>query len=325
MKTYASFYDIVDGVSQETGHTNLVNRYQEIRKLIVRAERDINPYAGHFIKKKVKYKKGSGAFNGKFIKKPDDFIELLDIYNGTEKGSSTYEVLDNPTHFILCDGVDNSTALVVYFATQLDPEGNPFVPYNHYEAVVAFIVWKLYSQRTFQGKGNANLKIDFKNNYEQFCKAARGFDFFPSEEAMQNMSAQKHLPTYVEINCDSECFCACGIEEDTTPSDMEIYYWQENSLKQEIFLNDVTDQFLLDKDKISQSAFEAGIYFTAGYAGRYGLAIKNGPKTPDKIIDALGSTITNSVEFFYDEIRNMLIIISKNYISPGTFYLKLLQ
>ena len=55
MKTYASFYDIVEGVKQETGITNLVNKYNEIVKLIVRAERDINPFSGQFIKKTVKY------------------------------------------------------------------------------------------------------------------------------------------------------------------------------------------------------------------------------------------------------------------------------
>ena len=57
MRTYTSFYDIVEGVKEETGISNLVNRYNEIGRLIVRAERDINPYAGHFILKKFGTKK----------------------------------------------------------------------------------------------------------------------------------------------------------------------------------------------------------------------------------------------------------------------------
>ena len=329
MKTYASFYDIVQGVKEETGITNLVNRYNEINSLIVRAERDINPYAGHFIRKKLRFKKGSGAFNGKSIKVPDDFIEIIGVYDQIEEGRSPFEIkFTNTSHILLCNGLINNQAVLSYWASQTDPEGHPFVPYGHYEAVVAFIVWKIYSQRFFLNDGNANAKFYYQDNYERFARAAKGSDFFPSEESLRRMRADSHTPSMFAVVCDDDCFCACSLEEDDTPpieEDMNIWYWQENSLQQIITQDDVTDLFLQDKQKITKNAFKSGTYFTSQYIGRYGLAIQNGPTTPTGIIDALGSSIENSVNWTYYPDRKMLVLISKNYITPGTFFLKLTQ
>ena len=325
MNTYASFYDIVEGVKEETGITNLVNRYNEFIRLIVRAERDINPYAGHFLKKKIKYKNGFGSFNGTSIKVPEDFIQLIGIYDRIEIGRQPLEIRDNNTHILLCNGQINPTAVLSYWASQLDPQGFPFVPYTHFEAVVAFICWKIYSQKTFMGDGNANLKIHFQENYERFARAARGFDFFPTAENMKNMRSLDSTERRFAVVCDDDCFCACGIEEITTPnvSDMKIWYWQENSLVQEIFEDDVTETFLLDKQQISDTTFKNGAYFSASYVGRYGIAIENGPNTPIDIIDVLGSSIIDSVNYQYYAGRKLLVLISKNYITPGTFFLKL--
>ena len=103
----------------------------------------------------------------------------------------------------------------------------------------------------------------------------------------------------------------------------QIWFWQEDSLSQVLRETDITDSFLKDKTSINYSAFQAGAYFTAPFVGRYGLAIQGGPRTPDAIVDTLGATIENSVTYQYFEDRDLLVLISKNYITPSTFFLKL--
>lgn len=325
MKTYASFYDIVEGVKEETGITNLVNRYNEINRLIVRAERDINPYAGHFIVKTIRYKKGTVNFNGKHIRIPADLIEVLAVYDKSEHGRTKLEIRNHEnSHILLCNDRINDTAVLRYWATQNDPEGHPYVPYTHYESVIKLIVWKFYSQRFYQNDGNLNAKLVFQDDYERSVRAARGFDIFPTEENLENMRMLNKIPGYYEIICD-DCFCSCSVSDDNSPIEdvRQVWFWQENSLSQQIFEDDVDDEFLEDKVKISYSSFQTGAYFTSAFIGRYGLAIQGGPETPDTIIDALGSSIADSVTFKYYPERKLLVLISKNYITPGTFFLKL--
>lgn len=326
MKTYASFYDIVAGVKQETGISNLTNRYVEILGLIVRAERDINPWAGHFIRKKIKYTAGKGLFNGKSIKYPEDYIELIGVYDRIEYGRTELETVDFNTHIGLCNGLVNNEVILSYWATQMNAEGHPLVPYNHYEAVVAFIVWKLYSQRAFQDKGSLNMKMDYENIFERRCRAARGVDMFPSDESRARMRASMQLPAMFDVVCEDDCFCACTLEIDDTPTpaiDTKIWFWQEDSLVQILQLDDVTDDFLEDQSVISVNGFKAGTYFTSSYVGRYGIAIQDGPVTPAGIVDATGTSIESSVTYKYFSERKLLVLISQNYITPGTFFLKL--
>lgn len=325
MRTYTSFYDIVEGVKEETGISNLTNRYNEIGRLIVRAERDINPYAGHFIKKTVRYKKGTVNFSGTHIKLPADFIETMGVYDKIERGRTEMEIINsNNTHLLLCNGIVNESAVLKYWAIQKDPEGNPFIPYNHFEAVVAFIVWKFYSQRTFQNDGSANVKRDYKDIYEQFCKAARGNDILQDLSVIERMRAVSGVPSQYEIIMD-DCFCSCGIIDDNSPIEdlRKVWFWQENSLTQEIFEDNVDQDFLDDQITLPYKTFQTGTYFTTGYIGRYGIAIQGGPETPDSIIDALGSSIADSVTFKYYPERKLLVLISKNYVTPGSFFLKL--
>lgn len=339
MKTYASFYDIVEGVKQETGITNLVNKYNEIVKLIVRAERDINPFSGHFIKKTVKYTKGSTNFSGTAIKTPSDLVEIIKVYDKHEytRKPISSKFSNTQSHILLCNNTVNPVAVLSYWAMQMNGEGYPFVPYTHFEAVVSFIVWKFYSQRAFQDAGAQNAKMIYQNNYENFAKAAKGSDFFPTDENLEGIRAQQITQKFLEITCQDDCFCSCSLIDDDSPenpnpdpepnpnptNNMKIKYWQENSIVQEIFPEDVTTEFLSDKQSISYAQFLAGVYFTASYVGRYGLAIENGPSTPDSIVDILGASIKDSVNYQYYADKKLLVIISKNFITPGSFLLKL--
>lgn len=264
-------------------------------------------------------------FSGTHIKLPNDFIETVGVYDKIEEGRTEMKIINsNNTHLLLCNGIVNETAVLKYWAIQKDPEGNPFIPYNHFEAVVAFIVWKLYSQRTFQNEGSVNVKQNYKDVYEQFCKAARGNDIFQDLGVIDNMRAVSYVPSQYEIVMD-DCFCSCGIIDDNSPAEdlRKVWFWQEESLTQQIFEDDVTDQFLEDKIKVPYTIFQAGTYFTTGYIGRYGLAIQGGPENPAPIIDALGASIADSVTFKYYPDRKMLVLISKNYVTPGSFFLKL--
>lgn len=320
MKTYISFYDIVEGVKQETGITNLSNRYDEIARLIVRAERDINPYAGHYIQKNVLFKKGSSNFNGNIVKIPNDFISMVrvTIPNSREE----LPIRDNNTHILIANGLSNQEIILSYWANQMDPEGKPYSALNHFEAIVAFIVWKFYSQFVFQGNGNMNAKVDYKNTYEQFCKGARGADFFPTQKNLDNIHSQQITPKYIEINCDDNSFCMNGIEleDDSIPN---VWFWQEDSLQKTYTEEDIDKEFLKDKFSTTIFALQQGMYFTTSSVGRYGIAIKNGPTSPDGIVDVLNNTIADIVDFTYFENEKLLVLISKEYISAATFYLKL--
>ena len=64
-----SFSQIIEDVRQETGISNLRNEYPTIRQLIARAEREINPYAGFLVRKRMIYYVGNGNFDGLKIKK----------------------------------------------------------------------------------------------------------------------------------------------------------------------------------------------------------------------------------------------------------------
>ena len=321
MKTYVSFYDIIDGIKQETGITNLSNRYNDIAKLIVRAERDINPYAGHFIRKNVLYKKGSKNFNGNILRVPDDFIELVSV--SIPNSPVSIPTRDNVTHILICNGNSNELAVLSYWANQMDPEGKPYAAMNHFEAIVAFVVWKFYSQFVFQGNGNMNAKRDYKDTYEQFARASRGFDFFPTQENLDNIHIQQTTPRHLEINCVDDSCCINGLELEEPELIGDVWFWQEDSLIQVITESDVDDEFLSDKFSSSKTALNNGLYFTTNSVGRYGIAIKNGPQTPENILDITGLSIMNSVDYIYDLERSLLIIISKNYVTPGSFFLKL--
>ena len=97
-----SFSQILEDVITETGQTNLRNRQSEIRTLIARAEREINPFAGLLVKKKMLYYVGNGNFNGKSIKKPKDYV-FLDKAGCCDDGLCDGAIQENVSHIIICD------------------------------------------------------------------------------------------------------------------------------------------------------------------------------------------------------------------------------
>ena len=154
-----SFDNLIAAVQDETGITNLRNHLPMVRRLVTRAENEINPYGTLLIKKKMIHYVGNGTFDGRSIKKPEDFVSIDEVgccEDGICKGSY-YETV---SHVVMCDGKERTKIVWTYWAMQHDGNGNPIISVNHIEALVAFITLKLYSQRMFINKGNANLFVN---------------------------------------------------------------------------------------------------------------------------------------------------------------------
>jgi hypothetical protein len=70
----------------------------------------------------------------------------------------------------------------LYWGLLCDVDGNPVSTRNHQEAVVSYIVWKLYQVRRFLDKGNASTSEDLKRTWISNSLEARGNDAFPTME-----------------------------------------------------------------------------------------------------------------------------------------------
>lgn len=320
-----SFDQIIQDVAQETGITNLRNRYGEIRQLISRAEREINPYAGFLIKKKMLHFVGNKVFDGKSIKKPADFVQI-DKVGCCEDGLCEGSYFENVSHVIICDKKERTSITWTYWALQSDGNGNPFTSWNHSEAVVAYIVWKLYSAKVFLNEGSAGLRREYKDEWENRCMEARGEDMFPSVDQLDRMFQMNkwsslHFENMTQydrcISCES---CMTTIEE-TDPSTIiptlmtpKVYYWQLADTIADI--HDVLP--LINPTYIATKPFEYLHIFDAGHTvintgiGRIVFSIHESEFIQYKFIDALGLDVTHAFEKHYDVEQKIMTYVSKN-------------
>ena len=328
-----SFYQIIENVKTETGIQNLRNRYSEIRQLVARAEYEINPYAGFLQKKRMVHFVGNGVFNGKAIKKPADFV-MIDKVGCCEEGLCGNSFFENVSHVIICDKQPRTKITWSYWALTNDGEGNPFISYNHAEAVVAFVIWKMYSPKVYGGGGSLSVKNDFERQFNERCLEARGEDFFPNEAQLCRMYQTNKMSgfDFSQLGCADYCLsteCITTITE-TMPQppvdDKKVYFWQDNSLAAEIQnAEDVTDEFLSTKEFISLTQAAAGYTFSFPYVGRYGFCIEDVDADSFSLVDLLQQSLENSVNVYYNAINRKLIFISKNYVAASSIYFKFLN
>lgn len=328
-----SFSQILEDVILETGQTNLRNRIPEMRNLVARAEREINPYAGLLLRKKMIYYVGNGNFNGKYIKKPKDYV-FSDKIGCCEDGLCDGSYEENVSHIIICDNKVRTEITFSYWGLQSDGQGNPVTTYNHADAVVAYIIWKLYSPKVFMGEGSLNVKMELEKQFEERCGEARGEDMFPSETSMNNIyktsswsSLEMNKKTEYDrcISCDN-CIVAVGDNPIVTSENIKVYYWQLNSKHQDIdnVKPLITFDYLQDKQNETLEVFGTGFIVVNPYLGRLNFAVALTPFQLFKIYDILNNDVTDEFDKHYFQDSQIMLFTTKAVCDQNNIFYKIL-
>ena len=326
----ASFDNLIAAVQDETGITNLRNHLPMVRRLVNRAENEINPYGTLLIKKKMIHYVGNGTFDGRSIKKPEDFVSIDEVgccEDGLCKGSY-YETV---SHIVLCDGKKRTKIVWTYWAMQHDGNGNPIISINHIEALVAFITLKLYSQRMFINKGNANLFVEYKREWENRCMESRGEDFMPGTDQLDwvfqvNKWASLHFENYTTYDRCLSCHsCLITEEEPMEPQiGTNVYYWQltntSDKIQQVIPL--INTSFFDTVPFQNITTFESGYIVSYSAIGRICFAIRESNLALYSISDSLDNDVTDEFEKVYLPEHKTILFVSKNYYSHSNIYFK---
>lgn len=327
-----SFEQVVEAVKDETGIENLRNYYERIKRLMFRAEKDIG-YSGGVILKKAVYIKNQNGFNGTYIPFPEDYVEHESLGNcqGPFR-SCAYSF--RPTGIRLNQSADK--AVLLYWGVFCDGRGNPVTTHNHFEAVVAFVVWKMYSSRVYLNQGNFNAKKDFQLTYEDLCLAARGNDVFPTQEQWNELAFlgyqdRRPLIMYPMAGfdyCDDSIQEAClPTTENTNPQmNKTVYFWQEGNTATTV--NDVQSQFESDKPNYFtgknsdlMSVFLQGRIVNYNLIGRICFAIRETDNTNWQVLDALNNDVTDLFNTFYDaETMTVFFVSIENYTYSSIYF-----
>lgn len=341
-----SFESIVQDVADATGITDLRNREPQIRRMIARAEAQINPYSGFMIRKKVKYYKGSKYFDGKNFKKPEDFVEL-DSAGCCDDGICPNSYYETSTHVVFCDK-DRPHVILTYWALNCDGRGNPVTTETHRTAVVSYIVFMFYNQMTFLNKGHANMRMQYKHEWEDYAMAARGYDAFPSEWRLEEMH-YKYMASQSRLERGNSknklVMCECYAIEETenpgtdTPDDpkleIPVYWGMVKGASRTEMTNEMADGIVstyedgLDSsrivvDKITLQEAINGFTYQYGDVGYYFFIIDGVENNSIEIFDLLSQSMGDSLEMFYDSSKRRLIFYSEFYIAPSNIYFKFL-
>lgn len=319
------FEEVLEAVKDESAIENLSPHYERIRRLLFRAEAEIG-YGGSVVLKKMIFTKDSN-YNGKYIPFPPDFIEL--------EGIGQYCCAMNPYEYtVTSDGIrfrktqDVKTCLL-YWALFCDGHGNPVTTRNHFEAVVAYIVWKLYSPKIFLGVGNMNAAQDYKYSFQNLLHEARGDDAFPTMEQWNEIGLLSYSDRRALLMhpIASYNYCSDEILQDCpeiVPEATYVYYWQLNGTIADIQdeINNITEEYLLTKPRAELLVFEMGKKVDYLLTGRPCFAIRETEDMDFQITDALNLDITDEYDTqYFPEIKTMLFV-AKNYVIFSSIYFK---
>lgn len=313
------FEEIVQSVKDETGIENIRPFYEKIRRLIFRGEREIGYGGSVELMKKVFVIEGVTSSDpnfGKYFKFPDNFIELEGIGQRCCQVASCHYSLTAEGIRFKKKQVKN--VVVLFWGLQTDDNGYPIVTRNHEEAVIAFIVWKIYSQRIFLGIGNMNASLDYKQNFYTECGSARGDDAFPTLEqwnALGRLSyTDRRLLLDEPVHSYNYCDDSLGGDFPDTEEPLDqtsVYYWQLTNVSDRIeqVIPLLSLSYLATKPVKEYSKFENGVDVVYTSVGRPCFAIVDTNDVYYSIIDALGYDISHMFERYYDaSIRTILYV-----------------
>jgi len=329
---YVTFDDIVLELSSVLGLNNLHNQLPVIKRYIVNAEKEINPYKSLLVKKRMTYHKGNGNFDGKNIVLPKDFNKI-DTVGSCKDGLCSGAYIETPTFIVLCDGKKRDKITFTYFGIACDGTGNPFIVANHKEAVIAYIEYMFYRPNMNKGTGNMNYYITLQRNWEDRCMEARGEDFM--EEIVENLdqvsmfsnSSIYDLSMQERLEKQDSCECqACFVIDfdDNEYMNKKVYFWQFSQISSEMTPEECSSEdFLKMQNQTDLKSFMDGYIINYTRIAKYGFAIEDVNSEDDiEIYDLTGSSIKNSIEKYYDTINRRLIVLSNNIVSHSSIYFK---
>ena len=222
------FEQFVLDLQHATGNRNLSNRLNEIRDMMIRGERLINPYGSVLVRKKMKLYVGNGNFDGTRFKLEEDYM-FLDKVGCCDEGLCEGAYRNDGRWITICDGEPRTEVTYVYWAIRLDQNGNPFTTYNHSEALIKFFIWQWKQQEMFYSPISLAKQRAIDNleaNFEDHAAFARGEDYFPSLQALEeitldNRTRMEVLHTKFDRGEDGclECSCVYDGTTETDPND----------------------------------------------------------------------------------------------------------
>lgn len=326
-----SFEEIVEAVKDETGISNLRNIYPRIRRFIYRAERDIG-FGGTLLLKKKVYTPSNGGliYHGDSwkIKLPDDFL-YLEEFGMCQEGlcPGQYQIQGN---WVFINGRRDSVT-ILYYTLVCDGEGNPLVSENHFEAVVAGIVYGLYKPRRFQDKGGIQAYRDYQDFYHERIREARGDDNMPNTSnewskigGLMKMSSSDAL-IYLESRRCFETMSNVGLNtSEPMPGGKSFYFFQFDDVSKNIDTAQSLDSTFLERETfIPENEAYEGKIFILNKVGRFGFALKNIDPDTYIIQDILGINVTENIfDTYYDGDTRTQFYITKSIFSYGELYFK---
>ena len=323
------FENIVEAVRDATGITNLRNLYPQLRRHIYRIERDIGFGYGLIIKK-IPYSVAAGTIVDGKVKLPDDLI-LIEAVGTCYDGLCPNCYIHQGNYlFLCCENIESFD--LVYYTMLLDGEGNPAITENHFDAVVAGIIFYMYQPKLWNKEGTLPVYQEYKTYYFDRIGEAIGNDVMPTTLDEWAQIAGHLRMSYRDIliyDNDKDCYnCVpTGVNDTITTEDDVVYHWQYGDLISDIALAPAIDQAFLDlQNKDTIANFEAGIVIAYTQVGRVAFAISNIEENEYNIYDFFGTDITTLVfDSYYNTTLRTQIYISKLYYSFGNIYYQLIK
>lgn len=328
------FERILEGVADETGITNLNSFHEKLRRLIFRCEQDIG-VGGAVILKRAIFRKKDQTIQ-RYLKYPDDFVEYEGIGNCSGPFlKSQHEIL--PDGVRLCHSVLPEKAVLYYWGLYCDGSGNPVTTESRYDAVVAYILWKLYSPQIFLNSkgGSPRIRQMYKEEYESLCLASRGNDAFPTIEGFNEISiiqnTERRLLVETPYMLDYCCDCINDVAAIDPASDDEIiYFWQESSPGTQI--SDVFERIALEEFVTLQQLdllqiFELGRFVNYDKTGRIGFAVKKDYGGTFLLFDVMNNDITEDFEkqLITAPDGDFFVYVSREFHVHSSIYFKFIK
>lgn len=326
---YVSYNSLLMDLSFRLGRDNLNNEETIIKRFIIDAEHEINPYSSLLVKKKVTYHKGNGNFDGKNIVKPKDFFEF-DKIGSCNDGLCPGSYILNQSFIIICDGRNRDKVTFTYYGYACDGTGNPFTTINHKEAVLAYLEYMFYKPKIHKGKGNMNMYLQLERNWFDRCMESRGEDVM--NEIVRDMdSLSKFVNTTargmhneLDDSCESSSCCFAVEYDDSDYMNKKVYSWQFGNITQSTEVDETTTNvFLSDKSVYDLSEFTQGRVVNFTKIGKYGFVIED-MESEDSITiyDLTESSLENVFDKYYDPVTRRLAFLSKTFITHSSIYFK---
>ena len=331
------FEEVVQSVKDETGIENIRPYYEKIRRLIFRAEREIGYGGSVALFKKTYLVAGKTSIDpnfGKYFKFPEDFIEFEGVGQKCQLISERhYRATSEGLRFLEKQIVDT---VILYWGLSVDDNGYPFVTRNHEEAVVAYIVWKLYSSKIFLGMGNMNAVENYKRIFELAVGESRGDDAFPTLEQWNALGQLSYTDRRILLDQPVHSYDYCAEYEDilvvdekiVPPTQQNVHYWVHNSISDGMnqIIPLINPTYLLTKNFKTLDVFKNLVIFdnlagSPGAAlGRIVFAVASSRDSAFVIQDTFNNNINHLFDSYYYYATDIKIYVSKtvySYFSLG--------